>query len=67
MVFVVPLDAFLANRLLVSLAEHRQRLAVSSAELAAGDKGGGICQSVSLQRRFPQVRREVKLAVGLLA
>ncbi len=65
-VFVIPLDTFCTHRHLVSLAEHRQRLVVLPAEVTAG-KGGRICQSVSLQRRIPLVRCEVKLTVRRLA
>lgn len=66
MVFMVPLCAFLAHRHLVSLAEHRQRLVVVSAEVAGGE-GGRIGQPVSLQGWIPQVCCEVKLTVRRLA
>lgn len=66
MVFVIPLCASNANRHLVFLAEHRQRLVVVSAEVAAGE-GGRIRQPVPLQSWIPQVWCQVKFAVRRLA
>lgn len=65
-VFVIPLRASHANRHLVFLAEHRQRLVVVSAEVAIGE-GGRIRQPVPLQSGIPHVWRQVKFTVGRLA
>lgn len=62
MVFVFPVCAFHTNRLLVTLAEHRQRLLVFAA-VVTDDETARIRQLVFLQRWIPQVWCEVQFTI----
>lgn len=63
---MATLCAFGTHRYVIVFAEHRQRLVVLSAQVAAGE-GGRVRQPVFVQRWIPLVRREVDITVRRLA